>query len=179
MKDNFKPVLITLVLIFLAFVFFQPCNEKPIIEPDNSVHFEQIETLKSELAVLSVLNDSLELSYKEVLNRKDSVRIVIKNKYIQVLDTNTNEVIDCLPKMYVDSILMVQDETDKICGQNLSVKDEIIVNLTNQNNVKDTIISNYDEIVQAKDQEIKRQKKNKIKSFFVGVGVGALIRSLF
>jgi len=179
MREYTNIIVVSLLTIATIIVVLSTCNEKPIPIPNNSEHFEQIETLKSELAVLSVLNDSLGKSYKEVLQRKDSVRVIIKTKYIQVVDTNTNEVIDCLPKIYVDSLIAIQDSTDKICGQILSAKDEIIDNLTTQNNVKDTIIMNYEIIVQAKDQEIKHQKKNKIKSFFAGGIVGAIIRSLF
>jgi hypothetical protein len=104
---------------------------------------------------------------------------MIKTKYLTVFDTVLNDTIECLPKKFVDSLIAIQDSTDSICGQNLSVKNEIIVNLENQNNIKDTVIDNYEVIVSEKDQEIKKQKKRKIKSFFVGVGVGAIIRSLF
>jgi len=172
MKKITNPLIIVVLFIIILVLSLQRCDEKNVPVHNNSENFEKIEFLKDELNELSVLNTSLSIKYKEVLQRKDSVRMMVKNKYIQVFDTISQTTIDCLPKEYVDSLIFMQDSTDKICGQNLSVKDSIIENLTNQNNIKDTIIIDL-------KKEIKRQKRGKIKAFIVGIGTGAFIRQLF
>jgi hypothetical protein len=78
----------------------------------------------------------------------------------------------CLPEIYVDSIFIVQDSVNAAAKELLTVKDIIIDNLEQSNNIKDTIIIEQ-------QSEIKRQKKGKLKAFIGGVGVGAIVRSLF
>jgi hypothetical protein len=169
-------LIIGLTLVIIALFIYQGCN-KPITNESNLVDenerlTNQIDILKKELAILSVLNDSLSIDYINTLNKQDSVRIAIKTKYITIVDTTSQDTIECLPKKYVEELINYQDSVNLIASKSLKVKDDMIGLLTETNAIKDTIISNKDEIIDIKDDEIKKHKKGKIKSFFVGVGVG-------
>ena len=74
--------------------------------------------------------------------------------------------------VHVDSLVMTYESLILDADTIIKVQSIQIDNLEQQNTVKDTIIVQQ-------QSEIKRQKKGKIKAFLGGVGVGALVRSLF
>ena len=173
-----KYITITLIAIIIILILLRGCDKPITNESDlvqsNELLLSKVDSINKELAVLSVLNDSFELSYKEVLNRKDSVRVLIKNKYLTIQDTISNDKIECLPKIYVDQLINSQDSVNLVAAESFEVKNNMINLLTESNTIKDTVILNKDEIIEIKESEIKRHKKGKIKSFFVGVGVGVI-----
>jgi len=106
MKNN-TYILLFVSLIVIGWLLQSKCdktnNELPII--DNSDLNDSLKVLKSEIDVLSVLNDSLSNSYVNSKNIKDSVVYRTKTKYITIFDTITNDTINCLPKIYVDTLI--------------------------------------------------------------------------
>lgn len=165
-----------LTFVIIVLFIYQGCN-KPIsnesnLIDDNERLTTQIDILNKELAILSVLNNSLSIDYINTLNKQDSVRIVIKTKYITIVDTISQDTIECLPKKYVEELINSQDSVNLIASKSLKVKDDMMSVLVETNAIKDTIISNKDEIIDIKDDEIKKHKKGKIKSFFAGLITG-------
>jgi hypothetical protein len=156
-------ILLSILIAGLIIFSFKSCEQTPI---DNS-RFDTIDSLNKELAILKAFNDTLELKYSNRLNEQQEVRELVKTKYITIHDT-----LRCLPEIYVDSIFIVQDSVNAAANELLTVKDSMIDNLEQSGALKDTII------IEQK-QEIKRQKRGKLKAFIGGVGVGALVRSLF
>jgi hypothetical protein len=156
-------ILLSILIAGIIIFSFKSCEQTPI---DNS-RFDTIDSLNKELAILKAFNDTLEVKYSNRLNEYKEVKETIKMKYITLHDT-----LRCLPEIYVDSIFVIQDSVNAAAQELLTVKDIIIENLDQQNATKDTIII-------SQQQEIKRQKRGKLKAFIGGVGVGALVRSLF
>jgi hypothetical protein len=156
-------ILLSIAIAGLIIFSFKSCETTPI---DNS-RFDKVDSLKNELSYLKKSNERLKQKYTERLGDLQEVREVVKNKYITLYDT-----LRCLPEIYVDSIFIVQDSVNAAANELLTVKDSTIDNLEQSGAIKDTII------IEQK-QEIKRQKKGKLKAFFGGVGVGALVRGLF
>jgi hypothetical protein len=74
--------------------------------------------------------------------------------------------------VHVDSLVMTYENLILDADTIIKVQSIQINNLEQQNAVKDTVILQQ-------QSEIKRQKKGKLKAFIGGVGVGALVRSLF
>lgn len=169
-------LIIGLTFFVIVLFIYQGCN-KPVsnesnLVDDNERLTTQIDILNKKLSILSVLNDSLSVDYINALNKKDSVRIVIKTKYIAIVDTISQDTIECLPKKYVNELINSQDSFNLIASKSLSVKNDMIGLLTETNSIKDTIINNKDEIIEIKDDEIKQHKKGKVKSFIVGLITG-------
>jgi hypothetical protein len=156
-------IILSITIAGLIIFSFKGCEQTPI---DNS-RFDTIDSLNKELAILKAFNDTLEVKYSNRLNEQQEVRELVKTKYITIHDT-----LRCLPEIYVDSIFIVQDSVNAAANELLTVKDSMIDNLEQSGALKDTII------IEQK-QEIKRQKRGKLKAFIGGVGVGALVRSLF
>ena len=82
-------------------------------------------------------------------------------------DTITNDSIECLPRPYVESLTesfeYVLEQSDSL----IVSKNNEIDNLEKQNEIKDTIIINY----QANEKEYtKALKKEKRKKWLFGVG---------
>jgi hypothetical protein len=156
-------ILLSILIAGLIIFSFKSCEQTY----DDNVHFQRIDSLSKELAILKAFNDTLELKYSNRLNEQQELRETIKTKYITLYDT-----LRCLPEIYVDSIFVIQDSVNSAAKELLTVKDIIIDNLDQSGALKDTIII-------SQQQEIKRQKRGKLKAFIGGVGVGALVRSLF
>jgi len=179
---NKNYAIIGLSLVIAILLIFKGCekpvtNESNLIQ-ENEILLNKIDSIDKELAILSVVNDSLELSYKSGKEIKDSIIYHIKNKYIAVYDTITKDTIECLPKPQVDTLINTYELLLIDCDTLISTKDDMISNLSTQNNIKDTIISNKDEIIEIKETEIKRQKKKKFGAFLKGLGLG-LVGGLF
>ena len=165
MKNYF---IIGLSIVIVVLLIFKGCGNKPI---DNSHLFNKLDTYKAELTDLKALNDSLVISYQNKKIVKDSLVVNVKTKYITVYDTVTNEVVEALPKPYVDTLIYTYEDLLTDCDSINSTKNNMIDNLEAQNNIKDTIIVN-------KDKEIKKQKRKKFGAFLKGLGIG-LVGGLF
>jgi len=165
MKNYF---IIGLSIVIVVLLIFKGCGNKPI---DNSHLFNKLDKYKTELTDLKALNDSLVISYQNKKKVKDSLVVNVKTKYITVYDTVTNEVVEALPKPYVDTLIYTYEDLLTDCDSINSTKNNMIDNLEAQNNIKDTIIVN-------KDKEIKKQKRKKFGAFLKGLGIG-LVGGLF
>lgn len=175
-----KITTILLVLIIgLLILYHFKCDNEPLQIKDNTKLLEKLKPIEAELAVLRAKNDSLELSYQNKKNVKDSIVIRYKKEYIPYYDTITNDTALCLPKKYVDTLVLSYENIINEADTLIKVKSLTIENLTAQNTIKDTIINNYQDNELIYKQEIKKQKKNKWLFFGGGVGVGYLIGKLF
>jgi|SRR3972149_6424811 len=173
-----KYITISLIAIVIYLISLRGC-EKTITNESNLIHTNEtlllkVDSINKELAILSDSNKLLTQNYINVLDKQDSVRIVIKTKYLTVFDTITKVDIECLPKIYVDELINSQDSVNLIASKSLLVKDSMITLLTQSNSIKDTVIDNKDEIILIKESEIKRHKKGKVRRFFIGLGVGLI-----
>ena len=175
-KLNYILILIIIVLMLLN---WNGCNKQPIKLKDNTSLFDSLETYKDELIVLKALNDSLVVEYQNKKIVKDSLVINVKTKYITVYDTLTNEIVDCLPKPYVDTLINTYEALLVDCDSINSTKIDIIDNLENQNTIKDTIIVNYQSNEVVYKKEIKKQKRNKWKFGISGGVIGYVLGKIF
>jgi len=176
MKNN-TYILLFVSLIVIGWLLQSKCDKSnnylPII--DNSDLKDSLNNLKSEIAVLSVLNDSLTNSYVNSKNIKDSVVYRTKTKYITVFDTITNDTINCLPKIYVDTLIFTYENVIKECDSLIVVKDSIIVKQDEIISVQDTIISNDKQTIGVLKKDVKKERK---KGNSKGVK-GGLIGTIF
>lgn len=174
-------ILLVLIIGFVAMYILKElgCNETPKEIKDNTELLDRLKPLEVELAVLRAKNDSLELSYQNKKNVKDSVVIRYETKYIPYYDTMTNDTALCLPKKYVDTLVLSYENIINEADTLIKVKSLTIDNLTAQNEIKDTLINNYQDNELVYKKEIKKQKRKKWLFFGGGVGVGYLIGKLF
>ena len=180
MKNN-TYILLFVSLIVIGWLLQSKCDKSnnylPII--DNSDLKDSLNNLKSEIAVLSVLNDSLTNSYVNSKNIKDSVVYRTKTKYITVFDTITNDTINCLPKIYVDTLVFTYENVIKECDSLIVVKDSIIVKQQDVISVQDTMILNHEKNEQTLIKQVRKEKrKSWFKSAVSFVG-GLLIGKAF
>lgn len=176
-----KKINTILIFVFIGLLIlyhFKCDNETPQIK-DNTELLDKLIPLEAELAVLKAKNDSLELSYQNKKNVKDSVVIRYKNEYIPYYDTITNDTALCLPKKYVDTLVLSYQNIINEADTLIKVKSLTIDNLTVQNTIKDTIINNYQDNELIYKEEIKKQKKKKWLFFGGGVGIGYIFGKLF
>ena len=179
MKNNL------LLILFFAFVIGwllqDKCdksnNDLPII--DNSLLKENVQKLKLEISYLSVLNDSLTKSYADSKDIKDSVVYSIKTKYITIFDTITNDTIDCLPKIYVDTMILSFENVIKECDKKLIVQDSIIFKQSEVINKQDTMILNHEINEKTLLNQVRKEKQKgwfkSAVSFVGGVLIGKVI----
>jgi len=160
MKNN-TYILLFVSLIVIGWLLQSKCDKSnnylPII--DNSDLKDSLNNLKSEIAVLSVLNDSLTNSYVNSKNIKDSVVYRTKTKYITVFDTITNDTINCLPKIYVDTLIFTYENVIKECDSLIVVKDSIIVKQQDVINDQDTMILNHEKNEQTLIKQVRKEKR--------------------
>lgn len=174
-----KLLLATILILIIVILLQSQCDRPEPIYKDNTQLFNKLEVYKSKLAVLTSLNDSLEVSYKKSKQIKDSVVYTYQKKYIAVYDTITNELVDCLPKPYVDTIITTYEGLLSDCDTLNQTKDGIIENLTVQNTTKDTIIVNFEANEKVFKKELKKQKRNKWKFGVVGSAAGYVLGKIF
>jgi hypothetical protein len=170
MKENYKLILAITLLIVIAFIFNNDsCNKQNQIDNTN---FAKLDSLVAANDSIKALSDSLQVNYSEAKIVKDSLVIKYTSRYVTYYDTTTRQVYNCLPMVHVDSLVMTYESLILDADTIIKVQSIQINNLEQQNAVKDTVILQQ-------QSEIKRQKKGKLKAFIGGVGVGALVRSLF
>ena len=180
MKRTLPISAIVLILICIYLLLKNGCNEKPIPNhKDNTALLDSLKIYKAELAVLKNLNDSLVVTYQNNKITKDSLVIHTQTKYITVYDTLTNDSIKCLPEIYVDSLVLTYENLLLDADTLIKVKSRTIDNLMVQNEIQDTVITNYQHNEGIYQQEIKKQKKKKWTFGIVGSGIGYVIGKLF
>lgn len=180
MKNYLKIFLFASVIV-IGWLLLDKCSDNSTTKElkDNTILLEKLKPLKAELAVLRAKNDSLELSYQNKKNVKDSLVIRTKTKYITVYDTLTKDTYPCLPKVYVDTIVLTYENLLNDADTIIKVKSLTIENLTTQNTIKDTIINNYQNNELIYKQEIKKQKNKKWLFGGVGAGIGYFLGKIF
>ncbi|HRN42816.1 MAG TPA: hypothetical protein PK649_12195 [Vicingus sp.] len=176
MKDIRYLIAAIAVLILIVLLLPKSCNEPQLI--DNSIQLQQIDSLVSANDSIKALNDSLQLNYSERKNIKDSLVIRIKTRYIPIYDTLTNEVIECLPKINVDSLIYTYENIILDADTIIKVQSIQINNLEQQNNIKDTLIQNYQTNEKVLIKSVKKERRNKWLFGASGFGLGFLTGKL-
>lgn len=180
MKHIDKILLIAFISLSIFLILFRPsCNDNTTDLKDNTTLLNSLEIYKAELVDLKRLNDSLELSYQNNKNLKDSIVYDIRTRYKTYYDTITNDTIECLPKIYVDKVVLTYENLLNDSDTLIKVKSLTIENLTTQNTIKDTIINNYQDNELIYKQEIKKQKKKKWLFGAAGTGIGYFLGKIF
>ena len=173
MKNIYTLIAAISLLILVAIFLPKSCEKIELI--DNSNHLHQIDSLKTANDSIKALSDSLQINYSAGKNIKDSLVIRIKTRYISVYDTISNEVVECLPKVHVDSLIMTYESLILDADTIINVQSIQISNLEQQNNIKDTLINNYQLNEKVLIKSVKKERRNKWLFGGVGVGVGYLI----
>jgi hypothetical protein len=161
-------ILISILIAGTIIFSFKSCEQTPI----ENTNFAKLDSLVAANDSIKKLSDSLQINYSEAKVVKDSLVIKYTSRYVTYYDTTTRQVYNCLPRVHVDSLVMTYENLILDADTIIKVQSIQINNLEQQNTTKDTIIVQQ-------QSEIKRQKKGKLKAFLGGVGVGALVRSLF
>jgi len=173
-------ILYFLILTLSVVVLFQTqCNGPEKELKDNSELFKKLKVLQPQLDSLELLAGNLTVELNIEKERKDSIIIRLKPKYITITDTITGDIVDCLPKEHVDTLIRTYegllDKADKLSG----VKDNQILNLEEQSTTKDNIITNLEENEETLKQTLKKEKGKKWKFGGVGVVIGYVIGKVF
>lgn len=170
-----KNILYILIFALGIIVLFQSttCNEVPL--NDNTNLFNKIDSLKSKNDSLKLRDDSLSVNYSVATVLKDSFVLQLKNKYIPIYDTITNDTIDCLPKVQVDSLIMTYEDVIGKAESIIEVKDEQIYILDQMNAAKDTVIDNLQVNEKTLKKSLRKEKRRKWLWFGVGTATGIVI----
>ena len=160
MKNNLL-IILFVSLIVIGWLLQDKCdktnNDLPII--DNSELKQKVESLKSEISILNASNDSLTKTYADSKNLKDSVLFRTKTRYITIFDTITNDTIDCLPKIYVDTLILSFENVIAEADRKISVQDSLIDKQSETISIQDTIISNDKHNIENLKKEVKKEKR--------------------
>ena len=160
MKNYLIISLVGLVVILLAYNSCRKVN--PTVDIiDNSELLNKIDSLELNYDVLKANSINLELAYQKQKERKDSVVYKLKNQYIMVYDTITKDTVECLPKPYVDNLVLSFEYVLEASDSLISVKSSQIQNLEQQNTVKDTIIVNYQLNEKTYKKSLRKEKRKK------------------
>lgn len=172
-------ILYILIFALGIIVLFQSitCNEVPL--NDNTNLFNRIDSLKSKNDSLKLRDDSLSVNYSLSKEIKDSVVFRIKTRYLSVYDTVSQQTVDCLPKVHVDSLIITYEDVIGKAESIIEVKDEQIYILDQMNETKDTLIENFQQNEVVLNKEIKKQKKKKWIFGIVGASFGYVAGKLF
>ena len=153
--------LITAISLLILVAIFLPKSCEKIELVNNSYELRQIDSLVAANDSIKALSDSLLNNYSEATILKDSLVIRIKTRYISVYDTISNEVVECLPKVHVDSLIMTYEGLILDADTIINVQSIQISNLEQQNNIKDTLILNYQLNEKVLMKSVKKERRNK------------------
>lgn len=169
MRKQIIYLLIAAIILIGIYVFLpKSCNENPVII-DNSEQFVKINSLKNAYSELKRKNNIVLLEFERLKQRKDSIIYKVKNQYLTVYDTISQDTINCLPEVYVDSLIVAYEDVIVKADSVIVIKDSLIINLSTSNEVKDTMLVNYKTNEKKLLKRLKREKK--LKWFFGGVGL--------
>lgn len=176
MKNIYTLIAAISLLILVAIFLPKSCEKIELV--NNSYELRQIDSLQTANDSIKALSDSLQSNYSEGKNIKDSLVYRIKTRYISVYDTISNEVVECLPKMYVDSLIYTYESLILDADTIIKVQSLQIVNLEQQNNIKDTLIQNYKTNEKVLIKSVKKERRNKWLFGGFGFGLGFLTGKL-
>ncbi len=173
-KIFYSTLIVITILIVLNYVLkINSCNEPTII--DNSDYLKQIDSLRGHNNELKIKGDSIQLAYEKAKEKKDSIVYKVRNHYIMVYDTITQDMVECLPKQYVDTLIYTYESVIFKADSVIEIKDQLIDNSERRNEIKDTLISNYQLNEKVLQKALKKEKR---KKWLFGGG-GFLIGYLF
>lgn len=176
MKNIYTLIAAISLLVLVAIFLPNKCNEPKLI--DNSIQLQQIDSLRAANDSIMALSDSLQINYSESKNIKDSLVIRYKTRYISVYDTISNEVVECMPKMYVDSLIYTYESLILDADTIIKVQSIQIDNLEQQNEFKDQLIMNYQTNEKVLIKSVKKERRNKWLFGGFGFGLGFLTGKL-
>lgn len=171
-------ILIAAISLLVLVAIFLPKSCEKVELVNNTYELQQIDSLKVANDSIKALSDSLLNNYSEAKIVKDSLVYRIKTRYISVYDTISNEVVECLPKIHVDSLIYTYENLILDADTIIKVQSIQINNLEQQDDLKDTIILSHKQQVNELQKSVKKEKRNKflfgIGGFISGVIVGKL-----
>ena len=173
MKNVYTLVAAISLLVLVAIFLPKSCEKVELF--DNSEQLNRIDILKTANDSIKALSDSLLNNYSEEKVVKDSIVFRIKTRYISVFDTISNEVVECLPKVHVDSLISTYESLILDADTIIGIQQIHITNLIEQNNIKDTLINNYQLNEKVLMKSVKKERRNKWLFGGVGAGIGYLI----
>jgi len=176
MKNIYTLVAAISLLVLVAIFIPKSCKQVELV--NNTYELQQIDSLKTANDSIKALSDSLQVNYSEGKNIKDSLVIRYKTRYISVYDTISNEIVECMPKMYVDSLIYTYESLILDADTIIKVQSIQIENLEQQNNIKDTIILNYQTNEKILIKSVKKERRNKWLFGASGFGLGFLTGKL-
>lgn len=159
MKNIYTLIAAISLLILVAIFLPKSCEKIELV--NNSYELRQIDSLVAANDSIKALNDSLQLNYSEGKNIKDSLVIRIKTRYTPIYDTLTKDTIECLPKVYVDSLIMTYESLILDADTIIKVQSIQITNLELQNDIKDQLILNYQTNEKVLIKSVKKERRNK------------------
>lgn len=159
MKNIYTLIAAISLLILVAIFLPKSCEKIELV--NNSYELRQIDSLVAAIDSIKALNDSLQLNYSDSKNIKDSLVIRIKTRYISVYDTIRNEVVECLPKIHVDSLISTYESLIIDADTIIKVQSIQINNLEKQNEFKDQLILNYQTNEKVLIKSVKKERRNK------------------
>ena len=160
-------LIIALVGLIIVLFLLRGCDKPKEVIIDNSRLLNKIDSLELNYDVLKANSIQLELAYQKQKQRKDSVVYKLKNQYIMVYDTITNDTVECLPKPYVDNLVQSFEYVLESSDSLISAKTLQIESLEHISEVKDTVILNY----QLNEKSFKKAlRKEKRKKWLFGIG---------
>jgi hypothetical protein len=172
-------LIIALVGLIVVLFLLRSCDKPKETIIDNSHLLNKIDSLELNYDVLKANSIQLELAYQKQKERKDSVVYKLKNQYIMVYDTITKDTVECLPKPYVDNLVLSFEYVLESSDSLISVKSSQIGNLEQQNNIKDTIILSHKQQVNELQKSVKKEKRKKWLFGVTGFGFGYLFGKSF
>lgn len=176
MKNIYTLVAAISLLVLVAIFIPKSCKQVELV--NNTYELQQIDSLVAANDSIKAFGDSLQINYSESKNIKDSLVIRFKTRYISVYDTISNEVVECLPKVHVDSLISTYEGLIIDADTIIKVQSIQIDNLEQQNEFKDQLIMNYQTNEKVLIKSVKKERRNKwlfgIGGFISGVIVGKL-----
>lgn len=170
--------LITAVIILIIVALFVPKSCKQVELVNNTYELQQIDSLKTANDSIKALSDSLQVNYSEAKIVKDSLVVRYTSRYVTYYDTTTQKVYNCLPMVYVDSLVATYESLILDADTIIKVQSIQITNLEQQNNIKDTLINNYQTNEKVLIKSVKKERRNKWLFGAGGFGLGFLTGKL-
>jgi len=177
MKNNPTYIIIIIILLVISLTLkFDRCNEPELV--NNIYELQQIDSLKTANDSIKALSDSLQVNYSEAKIVKDSLVVRYTSRYVTYYDTTTQKVYNCLPMVYVDSLVATYENLILDADTIIKVQSIQITNLEQQNNIKDTLINNYQTNEKVLIKSVKKERRNKWLFGAGGFGLGFLTGKL-
>jgi len=172
-------LIIALVVLIVILSLLRGCDKPKEIIIDNSELLNKVDSMQSNYNALKYKSTKLELELDKQKERKDSVVYKLKNQYIMVYDTITQDTVECLPKPYVDNLLLSFEYVLEASDSLIASKSLQIESLEHISEVKDTIILNYQLNEKTYKKSLRKEKRKKWLFGVTGFGFGYLFGKSF